>query len=122
MKTYKNIYFISTVLLSLLLLFSAGMYFFNHEEVAKTFTRLGYSPQIIYPYAVAKIFGVIALWYTGNYIIKNLAYIGFLVAFSLAIYAHISIKDGDQATAIVAMVLLIASYLSDKKIRNEERY
>ncbi|SDR79378.1 DoxX-like family protein [Polaribacter sp. KT25b] len=120
MKTYKNIYFISTGLLSLLLLFSAGMYFFNHEEVAKMFTRFGYSTDIIYPYAVAKIVGVIALWYTGNNTVKLFAYLGFFIAFTLAIIAHLTIKDGEQTAAIVAMVLLIASYFSDKKIRYEE--
>ncbi len=60
MKTTKIIYYISTGLLTLLMLFSAGMYFFNHAEVAGMFTNFGYPTYIIYPYAIAKLLGLVA--------------------------------------------------------------
>ena len=118
MKTTKIIYYISTGLLTLLMLFSAGMYFFNHAEVATMFTSFGYPTYIIYPYAMAKLLGLVALWFISNKALKEWAYAGFFFAFILAFFAHVMIGDGEQMGAVVAMVLLIASYVTHKKIAN----
>ena len=118
MKTTKIIYYISTALLTLLMLFSAGMYFFNHAEVAGMFTNFGYPTYIIYPYAVAKLLGVIAIWFLGNKPVKEWAYAGFFFAFILAFFAHVMISDGEQMGAVVAMILLVTSYITNKKINN----
>ena len=116
MKTTKIIYYVSTALLTLLMLFSAGMYFFNHTEVAKMFTNFGYPTYIIYPYAIAKLLGLVALWFVANKTIKEWAYAGFFFAFILAFFEHIMISDGEQMGAILAMVFLITSYITSKKI------
>ena len=121
MKTTKIFYYISTGLLTLLMLFSAGMYFFNHTEVAGMFTNFGYPTYIIYPYAIAKLLGLVALWFLGNKVIKEWAYAGFFFAFILAFFAHIMIGDGEQAGAILAMVFLVISYITNKKISNVRR-
>lgn len=118
MKTNKIMFYISTGFLTLLMLFSAGMYVFNNAEVATMFASFGYPTYIIYPYAVAKILGVIALWFVANKTIKEWAYAGFFFAFILAFFAHVMIGDGEQMGAVVAMVLLIASYVTHKKIAN----
>jgi len=116
MKTTKIIYFVSTGLLTLLMLFSAGMYFFNHAEVAKIFGELGFPTYIIYPLAIAKLLGLAAIWSNYSRSLKEWAYAGFFYDFVLALAAHISIRDGDQGFAIVAIVLLAASYISGKKL------
>jgi len=118
MKTIKIIYYVSTGLLTLLMLYSAGMYFFMHEAVATMFANFGYPTYIIYPYAIAKLLGLIALWFIANKTIKEWAYAGFFFAFILAFFAHIMIGDGEQMGAILAMVLLITSYITNKKITN----
>ena len=118
MKTTKIIHYVSTGLLTLLMLFSAGMYFFNHVEVVTMFTGFGYPTYIIYPYGVAKILGLVAIWFFGNSAIKQWAYAGFFFAFVLAFFAHIMISDGEQMGAVVAMVLLITSYITNKKVSN----
>tara|TARA_R110002167_G_scaffold63081_1_gene178043 strand:- start:4443 stop:4856 length:414 start_codon:yes stop_codon:yes gene_type:complete len=118
MKTTKIIYYIATALLTLLMLFSAGMYFFNHAEVAEMFTAFGYPTYIIYPYAIAKILGIVAIWFVKNKIIKEWAYAGFFFAFIFAFFAHFMIGDGEQAGAVLAMILLVTSYITDKKINN----
>ncbi|WP_298778674.1 DoxX family protein [uncultured Polaribacter sp.] len=118
MKITKIIYYISTVLLTLLMLFSAGMYFFNHAEVALMFTNFGYPTYIIYPYAIVKLLGITVLWLFSNKVIKEWAYAGFFFAFILAFFAHIMINDGEQAGAILALILLIISYFSQKKMLN----
>jgi hypothetical protein len=115
-KKNKIIYYTSTVFLTLLLLFSAGMYFFNHEEVKGMFTRFGYPTYIIYPYAVAKLLAIVALWNPNFKIIKEWAYAGLFFAFILAFFAHFMIRDGEQMGTIMAMILLIVSYLFNKKL------
>jgi hypothetical protein len=116
MKTNKIIYYISTALLTLLMLFSAGMYIFNHAEVAGMFTNFGYPTYIIYPYAIAKLLGLVALWFVANKTIKEWAYAGYFFAFIFAFFAHVMISDGEQMGAILAMVFLITSYVTSKKI------
>jgi len=116
----KIIYYIATGLLTLLMLYSAGMYFFNHAEVAGMFKSFGYPTYIIYPYAVAKLLGVFALWNPNFKLIKEWAYAGFFFAFILAFFAHYMIGDGNQTGAIVAMTLLIVSYIFSKKMNKNE--
>ena len=117
MKTTKIIYYVSTGLLTLLMLFSAGMYFFNHAEVATMFTSFGYPTYIIYPYAIAKLLGLAAIWFVGNKTIKEWAYAGFFFAFIFAFFAHVMISDGEQMGAILAMIFLITSYITYKKLK-----
>ena len=116
MKRDKIIYYVATGLLTALMLFSAGMYFFNHEEVASMFTNFGYPTYIIYPYAVAKLLGLVAIWFISNKIIKEWAYAGFFFAFILAFFAHVMIGDGEQMGATMAMVFLVISYIYSKKL------
>ena len=117
MKTTKIIYYVSTGLLTLLMLFSAGMYLFNNAEIAGMFTNFGYPTYIVYPYAVAKVLGLAAIGLIGNKTLKEWAYAGFFFAFILAFFAHIMIGDGEQMGAVLAMVFLITSYVTSKKIQ-----
>jgi len=114
MKIKKIIYYVSTGLLTVLLLFSAGMYFFNHAEIAGVFTDLGYPTYIIYPYAFAKLLGVMTIWLGGNTILKEWAYAGFFFAFVLAFFAHVMVGDGAQFGAVIGLVLLMTSYIYKK--------
>ena len=116
MKTTKILFYIATGLLSVLMLYSAGMYFFKHDMVSEMFTQFGYPTYIIYPYAIAKLLGIFALWNPKFSSIKEWAYAGFFFAFILAFFAHYMIGDGEQAGAVVALILLITSYLTHKKI------
>ena len=120
MKRNKIIFYIATGLLTLLMLYSAGMYFLKHEMVKEMFTNFGYPTYIIYPYAVAKLLGLVAIWFMGNKLIKEWAYAGFFFAFILAFFAHVMIGDGEQMGAVVAMVLLVVSYIFNKKIQTNE--
>jgi len=119
MKTTRIIYLISTGLLSLLMLMSAGMYFFNTAEVQQTFSNLGYPTYIIIPLAIAKLLGVAAIWLSKSQSLKEWAYAGFFFDFILAFSAHIAANDGQFAIAAVALVLLFTSYFSARK-RNQQ--
>ena len=116
MKKNKIIYYATTGLLTLLMLFSISMYFFKHDDMVIAFTNFGYPTYIIYPYAVVKLLGLIVLWTPGLKTLKEWAYSGFFFAFILAFFAHYMIGDGEQMAAVLAFVLLILSYIFYKKI------
>jgi hypothetical protein len=117
MKTQRVIYWIATGLLGLLVLFSAGMYFFNHAEIVEAFTALGFPTYIIYPLATLKILGLIViLGNIGNHI-REWAYAGFCFNFILAFFAHLMVGDGEQFGALIALLLLLTSYFLGKKVR-----
>jgi hypothetical protein len=116
MKTAKIIYWIATGLLCLMMLGSAGMYIFNHQAVAEIFTKLGYPTYIVYPLAVAKILGVIAILSKQSKTLKEWAYAGFFFDFLLAASAHINVGDGEFIPAVAALILLSVSYFFDKKV------
>lgn len=112
MKRNKLIHWISTGLLSAMMLMSAGMYFFNYEEVAQIFTSLSFPTYIIYPLAIAKIVGIIVIWTRRSAALKEWAYAGFFFDFILAASAHFMINDGQHWGAIIAMVVMFVSYFT----------
>ena len=114
MKRNKIIYWVATGLLSALMLMSIGMYFFNYAEVAATFEKLGYPSYIVYPLAVVKLLGIVAILTKKSDILKEWAYAGFFFDFVLAFFAHVNIGDGEQFGAVVALVLWTVSYTFDK--------
>lgn len=116
MKRDKIIYYVSTGLLTLMMLMSAGMYFFNNAEITTMFEGFGYPTYIIYPYGMVKILGLVAIWFLKDSFLKEWAYAGFFFAFILAFFAHFMIGDGEQIGAVMAMVLLVVSYIYSKKI------
>lgn len=117
MRTSKIIYYLTTGLLSLLLLGSAGMYIFNNTEVTKLFVSFGYPAYIIYPLAIAKITAVAILW-TKLKTLKEWVYSALTFEFILAFFAHYMISDGEQMGAVIALVLLGASYYFGKKLNS----
>jgi len=121
LKQEKIIYYTTTGLLTVMMIMSVGMYLFNHEMMAETFTKLGYPSYIIYPLAGAKVLGLIAIWTNLSKTLKEWAYAGFFFDFILAISAHINIADGEHIPAIIALVLLLTSYIYSKKINKETK-
>jgi hypothetical protein len=116
MKRDKIIFYIATGLLTALMLYSVSMYFLMHDDVATMFTNFGYPTYIIYPYAIAKLLGLVALWGPNFKAIKEWAYAGFFFAFILAFFAHYMISDGEHAGALTALLILIVSYIFNKRI------
>ena len=112
MKTRKWIFRISTSLLSLLMLLSAGMYFFNYEEISGIFEELHYPTYLIYPLAIAKLLGIVTLWTFPRKALQEWAYAGFFFDFVLALTAHLVVQDGEFGGAVVALLLLFISYFN----------
>jgi len=116
MKTKKIIYWTATGLLSALLLMSSGMYIFKNEMIQQLFTGFGYPTYLIYPLVVLKISAVIVLLTQKNNRIKEWVYAGLFFDFVLAFFAHFMVGDGEQMGALVAIILLLISYVYNQKI------
>lgn len=116
MKKNKQIYWISTGLLTALMLMSAIMYFANYDEVSQTFTGLGYPTFVIYPLAIAKLLGLVAIWTRRSHTLKEWAYAGFFFDTALATQAHLIAQDGAFAPALIGTVLVLVSYWSSNKV------
>lgn len=118
MKTQKVIFYIATGLLSLLMLFSGGMYIFKNADINQAFINFGYPTYIIYPLAIAKILGLVAIWQNKSQALKEWAYAGFFFDLILAFFAHYMIGDGEQGASIIGMVFLLISYYFGKKLQS----
>ncbi len=116
MKRNKIIYWISTGILCALFMFSAMMYIFNYPRIEGFFINLGFPTWIIYPLAVLKVFGVLAILTKKINFLKELAYAGFLFDAILALSAHIIVNDGEFMPAIIAIVVTTVSWVYDRKI------
>ena len=113
----KIAYWVATALLSLMMLMSASTYVFNHQELEKVFTSLGYPTYLIYPMAIAKILGITILITRFNKTLVEWAYAGFTLNILLAFGAHIGISDGEWIGAVLAAVFLTTSYFTGKTVR-----
>ena len=116
MKVVKIIHWVGTILLSLLMLFSAFNYFFNYEMIVGFFKAFGYPTYIIYPLAVLKILGVVAITTKKVKWLTEWAYAGFFFDIVLAAQAHISIGDGQQGGAFMALVLFLVSFITYRRL------
>ena len=115
-STIRIIYYVSTGLLTLLMLFSASMYLFNTEMIKEAFTALNYPTYLIYPLAIAKLLGLVAIWTRRSSTLYEWAYAGFFFDTLLAAAAHMVMQDGSQGAAIVGIVLVLVSYWASKRV------
>ena len=111
----KGIYWTSTGLMCLIFLFSASMYFIKTEMVKGFFEALNYPTYLVYPLAVAKILGIIAVLSDKSKVLKEWAYAGFFFDAALAAQAHIDANDGGAMMSIAALILVVVSRYFWKK-------
>lgn len=114
MKAARITHWIFTGLLSALLLMSAGMYFFNYDEISLVFTGLGFPQWVIYPLGVAKVLGVLMILTKFKTWLTEWAYAGMFFNLLLALGAHLAIGDGEHFGAVIGLVLMIGSYATWK--------
>jgi pheromone shutdown protein TraB len=116
----KIIYWIATGLMSIVFLFSAGMYLSNYEMVTGFFKNLGFPTWLVYPMAILKILGVVAVISKKSNFLKDLAYSGFLYNGILALASHVIAKDGGYMMSLVAVIATCFSWFFDKKLFGEK--
>jgi len=108
MNLTKVFYWISTALMCAIFAFSAFMYFTKYEMVSGFFEQLGYPTYVVYPLAVAKVLGIIAVLTRKLNVLKEWAYAGFFFDAVLATAAHWVAGHGVGLSA-VAIVAVLAS-------------
>ncbi|WP_316795857.1 DoxX family protein [Pedobacter agri] len=112
-KTFKFIYWISTGIVSLMMIFSGYSYFTN-PEVKHGFTHLGFPDYFRIELAIAKILGAIMLVLPIKILIKEWAYAGFAITFISAFIAHTASGDpiSNRIGPIVFLLILALSYFA----------
>ena len=116
MKAVRIGYYVALGLFTALMLFSIFNYVANNETMQGAFTSLGYPTFLIYPLALAKLLGLVAIWTKLSVVLKEWAYAGFFFNIVLAASAHLAAGDGQAAGAFIAMVLLLTAYFLEKKV------
>ena len=117
MNKTKLLYYISTGILTAIMLLSAGMYLFNNEMTQGAFTSLGYPTYLIYPLAIAKLLGLVAIWMRKSNSLKEWAYAGFFFDTALALTAHLVVDDGGFILSGIALVMVLVSYFSEQRLK-----
>lgn len=108
----KTAYWISTALLTALMLFSTSLYLFQHEVAVAAFESLHYPTYLIYPLAVAKLLGLLAIWTNLNKSLTEWAYAGFFFDVTLAATAHLAVNDGGALFSLLGVFLVAVSYFT----------
>jgi hypothetical protein len=83
------------------------------------YADLGFPIWIIYPSAVLKILGVVAILTRKSSFLKEWAYAGFFFDAVLALSAHLIAEDGGGVFAMVALIALVISRFFETRIFTE---
>lgn len=117
MKFYKTAYWISTILVCLLFLYSAVMYFTETEMVKGLFESFDYPTYIVIPLAILKVLGVIIILWRKSSWLTEWAYAGFFFDLVLATTAHYNAGQGIIGFSLYGLLLIFPSYFFGKTIR-----
>ncbi len=117
MKTLKIVYWVSTAIVVLMMIYAAWSYLTNNQ-VKQAFIHLGFPGYFRIELAIAKIIGAVVLLAPFKRRIKEWAYVGFAIVFISALIAHLS--SGDPASVyimpVIFLFILLVSYISYLKI------
>lgn len=120
MKKLKITYWISTILFSAMMLFSATMYFTN-PEMAQTFQYLGFPDYFRVELGIAKYIGVLFLLAPFYGRLKEWVYAGFTINMISGSIAHAAL--GDPASAVITPLVMLGilglSYITLHKLDDD---
>lgn len=113
MKKINIIYWVSTILILLLMLWSAIGSFMKNPDAAKMMAQMGYQAYVFHFLAVAKILGIIAILTPGFPRLKEWAYAGFtfdLIGATYSMYAT-GFPVINWAPMFIFLAILAVSYI-----------
>jgi len=119
MKTTKIIYYTTTAITSVMMLFIA-FETLTKPEVKESMAHLGFPGYFRVELGIAKIIGAIFLWLPIR-LLKDSAYIGFAIMFISAALAHSVVGDpaGKVFAGFAFLAILIVSYVSSVKLQEK---
>lgn len=116
--TANYIYWISTVLLSLLYLASAMTYVAKGDWVRRILAELGYPAYLVPVMVAAKVLGVAAILSRVSVALSDLAYAGMFYHLLLSALAHLGVRKPRGALpAAVGLALLAVSFVTQNVAR-----
>ncbi len=118
MNARKTVYWIATGLLCLLYAASATFYITSGDVVRGMFAGLGYPAHLVPTLIVLKLLAVVAILSRRSLFLSDLAYAGMFFHLLLAVQAHLVAADGGALPALVGLVLLVASFLTQNAARS----
>jgi uncharacterized membrane protein len=122
MKTTKIIYWISTALVVLAMIFSSYSDLFD-TAVAQAFDHLGFPGYFRIELGVLKIIGIILLLTPLPKVSKEWAYSGFAITFVSAFIAHTASGDpiSNRVAPLIILFFLLVSYFSFHRLQNIQK-
>lgn len=117
MKIQKIGFYLATGVLTAIMIYSVQMYLRTPGAIAAYFESVNYPGYLVYPLAIAKILGLVAIWGNFSKSLKEWAYAGFFFDVTLAFTAHMVAKDGGELFSIIACIALMISYFLGKRVR-----
>lgn len=123
MKTNKIIYWISTVLIALLMFGSATFYIVKYDMVVENMKHLGYPAYLVTILPFTKILGATLLLFGSKLFTQNIwknlnewLYAALFINCLLAAIAHGLAGDGWMNPGTIATIILLISYYFSKKV------
>lgn len=99
------------------MLVAVGFYFFKHDYVSGYFEMIGFPAWLVYPLGIVKVLGIIGMYNTKYKLLREWAYAGYLYNCLLALAGNALCPEGEfTGGAVVAVVLLLVSYFSRRKL------
>ncbi|HEY8930611.1 MAG TPA: DoxX family protein [Mucilaginibacter sp.] len=119
MKAIKITYWVTTVIVALMMTYSAYVYL-TQPMMAQAFSHLGFPPYFRVELAIAKVIGAILLIAPVASKIKEWTYAGFVVVFLSAFIAHTASGDpvSYRIMPVIFLALLIVSYYTRHRLNN----
>lgn len=120
MKKNKIIYWVSTTIIAVMMVFSAYSYFSN-EEVKAGFVHLGFPDYFRIELGTAKLLGAVILLIPAiTAAFKQFAYFGFGITFVSAFIAHMAAGDAASHTVmpLIFLGILAVSWFYHSKTIN----
>ena len=118
MRIKQVIYWVTTAMLCVTMLFSATMYFTKTDIVKSFFESFNYPTYIVIPLAILKVLGVIMILWRGSKWLTEWAYAGFFFDLILATAAHHYAGDGIFGASLIGLIVIFPSYFLGKYIRD----
>ncbi|MBO0593163.1 DoxX family protein [Cellulophaga sp. E16_2] len=117
MKNLKTYYVISLVIFSLAMLGAVLNSIVNYDAIVLKIIKLGYPTYVLQILGAAQVIGISILIFNKTNWIREWAYAGFFMNLFFGIVAHLLAKDGNGATAVVCLIILLINYVVYKKMK-----
>ena len=122
MRTTKITYWTATIIVSLMMVFSAYSYI-TSPDIKQAFEHLGFPGYFRVELAIAKLLGAVLLLAPVAARIKEWTYAGFVIVFVSAFIAHSASADviSMRVMPLIFLALLAASYISNYKLQDSAK-